>query len=126
VTAQGRSDLVESDLPRQHHGSGDQLRPYQAAGIGRRCPPPLTGSPAPQLDPASRNGFGLPSPDGHATAGRPVSGVVVDVGRQNVKVVAELLGHSSPTITQSIYQHVRPGCRRVPAKHSVPLCWARR
>jgi integrase len=27
----------------------------------------------------------------------------------NVKVVAELLGHSSPTITQTIYQHVMPG-----------------
>jgi integrase len=26
-----------------------------------------------------------------------------------VKVVAELLGHASPTITQSIYQHVMPG-----------------
>jgi integrase len=28
---------------------------------------------------------------------------------ENVKVVAELLGHSSPTITQTIYQHVMPG-----------------
>ena len=28
---------------------------------------------------------------------------------ENVKVVAELLGHSSPTVTQSIYQHVMPG-----------------
>jgi integrase len=28
---------------------------------------------------------------------------------ENVKVVAELLGHSSPTITQNIYQHVMPG-----------------
>jgi len=28
---------------------------------------------------------------------------------ENVKVVAELLGHSSPTITQDIYQHVMPG-----------------
>ena len=27
---------------------------------------------------------------------------------ENVKVVAELLGHSSP-ITQTIYQHVMPG-----------------
>jgi integrase len=30
-------------------------------------------------------------------------------GGENVKVVAELLGHSSPTITQTIYQHVMPG-----------------
>ena len=29
---------------------------------------------------------------------------------ENVKVVAELLGHASPTITQNIYQHV-------PAEH---------
>jgi integrase len=28
---------------------------------------------------------------------------------ENVKVVSELLGHSSPTITQTIYQHVMPG-----------------
>jgi len=28
---------------------------------------------------------------------------------ENVKVVAELLGHSSPTVTQTIYQHVMPG-----------------
>jgi integrase len=28
---------------------------------------------------------------------------------ENVKAVAELLGHSSPTITQTIYQHVTPG-----------------
>jgi hypothetical protein len=28
---------------------------------------------------------------------------------ENVKVVAELLGHASPTITQNIYQHVLPG-----------------
>ena len=27
---------------------------------------------------------------------------------ENVKVVAELLGHASPTITQNIYQHVMP------------------
>jgi integrase len=37
---------------------------------------------------------------------------------ENVKVVAELLGHSSPTITQTIYQHVMRGCRRAPAKGS--------
>lgn len=30
-------------------------------------------------------------------------------GGENVKVVAELLGHASPTITQNIYQHVLPG-----------------
>lgn len=28
---------------------------------------------------------------------------------ENVKVVAELLGHASPTITQTTYQHVMPG-----------------
>ena len=28
---------------------------------------------------------------------------------ENVKVVAELLGHSTPTITQTTYQHVMPG-----------------
>ena len=28
---------------------------------------------------------------------------------ENVKVVVELLGHSSPSITQTIYQHVMPG-----------------
>jgi integrase len=28
---------------------------------------------------------------------------------ENVKVVAELLGHSAPTITQMIYQYVMPG-----------------
>jgi hypothetical protein len=26
-----------------------------------------------------------------------------------VKVVSELIGHSSPTITLSVYQHVMPG-----------------
>lgn len=30
-------------------------------------------------------------------------------GRTSVKVVAEMLGHSNPSITQSIYQHVLPG-----------------
>jgi integrase len=28
---------------------------------------------------------------------------------ENVKVVAELLGHASPAITQNICQHVLPG-----------------
>jgi integrase len=28
---------------------------------------------------------------------------------ENVRVVAELLGNASPTITQHIYQHVMPG-----------------
>jgi len=28
---------------------------------------------------------------------------------ENAEVVAEILGHSSPTITQVVYQHVLPG-----------------
>jgi len=28
---------------------------------------------------------------------------------ENAKVVAEILGHSSPVITQVVYQHVAPG-----------------
>jgi integrase len=32
------------------------------------------------------------------------------------KVVAELLGHASPTITQSTYQHVMPGMKETAAE----------
>ena len=35
---------------------------------------------------------------------------------ENVKVVAELLGHASPTITQNIYQHVLPGMSHTAGK----------
>jgi hypothetical protein len=45
---------------------------------------------------------------------------------ENVKVVAGLLGHSFPTITQNIYQHVMPGCQRQQVSDSAPLSSVRR
>ncbi len=40
---------------------------------------------------------------------RHTAAILMLASGENVKVVAELLGHSSPTITQTTYQHVMPG-----------------